>query len=830
MTGISWLDFKLGFRMLVKYPGLTLVGGIAIAFGIAVGAVLFTGVMQIVHPTLPLPGGERLVGIWYRDVAEAEPDRATVHDFARWREELRAVEDIGAFRTVRRNLITGDGRAEPAALAEISPSAFRLAQMPALLGRGLTDADGEPGSEPVVVLGHGLWQARFGGDAAVVGRQLRLGGEVHTIVGVMPEQFGFPVDHQLWTPLALEPLDFGPREGPELYVFGRLAPGMTLDEAQAELATVGRRMAADLPDTHQHLRPEVLPFARSIYDVQLSGTMQVGAYSVNLIALLFLALLAANVSILVFARTAAREGEMVVRSALGASRGRIVAQLFAEALVLGGIACVAGLIFARQALQWVVGVYEGTGGTRPFWWDIGLSGATIAYALFLTVAGTLVVGVLPALKVTGRNVQARLKSATASGSSLRFGGIWTAVIVTQVALTTLFVPLLVQGMLDMGEVAAGAEGIASNEFLSLEVAMDMDAQRNPGAGTGVGELDKEFGASLLALKQRLETEPEVVGVAWGSQLPGGFHPRHWLEVDDGMAAPPAGEPGHQIQIASVGDDFFAELGMPMVAGRAFGPSDVDSAARAVIVNESFMRTILGGRNAMGRRVRALNPDDPRRLGDGPAEPGEWYEIVGVVGDVTLTVDPDLPHNAGVFYPAAPGSVNPVQLAVHLRGEPAAFAPRVRGIASAVDPRLQLDEIRPLDAIRPEWLMTIQFWVRVALAVGGLLMLLAIAGIHAIMAFTVSRRTREIGIRTALGAGSGRIVRAIFARALAQFGAGIAVGVTLLLLLGGVPETPRHLALLAAGLAVMAGAGLLAAWMPTRRALRIQPTEALRADG
>ena len=824
-TGVSWLDFKLGFRMLVKYPGLTLVGGVAIAFGIGVGAVVFTAIMQLLHPTLPLHEGERVVGIWYRDVADVEPDRGSPHDFATWREELQTVRDLGAFRTVRRNLATGDGPAEPTVLAEISASAFRLARVPPLLGRVLDEADEQPGAEPVLVLGYDLWQARFGGDPAVVGQRVRLGSTDHMVAGVMPKGFGFPISHQLWAPLRLNVLDYKPREGPELTVFGRLAPGATMEEAQAELAALGQRMAADLPESHQHLRPEVQPYAKSIYPVHISGTMRLGAYSANLIGIAFLALLCANVSLLVFARTAAREGEIVVRSALGASRSRIVAQLFAEALVLGGVACLAGLAAATLALQWAVGVFEAVGNTRPFWWDLGLSPTTVLYAALLTVLGALVVGAVPALKVTGPEVQAQLKRATTGGSSLRFGGVWTGVIIVQVALTTFFLPLLIQAALDTDEVRSGAGGFRAEEFLSLQLGMDQEALPNASPQA----FDAQFGASYAALEQRLEAEPQVVGVTWGSQLPGGYHHRHWLELDDGMVAPPDGQPGHQIQIASIAPDFFEVLGAPILAGRAFASGDLEPEARTAIVNESFVREILGGRNPIGRRVRSLNADDPLELGGADAEPGPWYEIVGVASEVGLTVDPDLDHNAGVFYPASPGSVHPAQVAVHVRGEPEAFAPRLREIAFAVDPRLQIDHVLPLDGIRPEWLMTMQFWVRVALAVGGLLLLLSVAGIHAIMSFAVSRRTREIGIRAALGAGSGRIVREIFARSFVQIGLGIAAGLGLLMLLGGVPNSLRYAGLLTAGVAIMVAAGMLASWLPTRRALRIEPTEALRAD-
>lgn len=252
-----WLDLKLGGRMLIKYPGLTLVGGAAMAFAIAVGTAGFEILTQMVDPRLPLDDGHRIVGIRLWHTASNSVEEQALHDFVTWR-ELESVEDLGALQDLERNLITEDGRAEPVHVAEISASAFRLARVAPLLGRSLVEADEQSGAPPVVVIAHDLWQTRFAGNPAVIGPTVRLKNAQSTVVGVMPEGFAFSVNHRLWAPLRLNALDYSPRSGPEIKVFGRLAPGATLDQARAELTTIGLRAAADFPDTHEHLRPEVL--------------------------------------------------------------------------------------------------------------------------------------------------------------------------------------------------------------------------------------------------------------------------------------------------------------------------------------------------------------------------------------------------------------------------------------------------------------------------------------------------------------------------------------------------------------------------------------------
>ena len=840
--GLAWvagmrLDFVLGFRMLAKHPGLTLVGGLAIAFAIAVGAASFEVAGQLLHPRLPLPDGDRVVGLHNWDAAASRARRRAAADLLAWRAEARTVEELGAFRTLPRNLITGDGPVEPVQVAEMSATGFRVARVPPLLGRTLVEADEAPGAPPVVVIGHDVWRTRFGGDPGVVGRTLRLGGTRSTVVGVMPEGFAFPVAHSLWVPF--RPGDPAHGEGPEVQLFGRLAPGATLAEARAELATLGRRAAADFPATHRHLRPEVLPYAESIFPVRADATARAALYSIVLFFAVFLGLSCGNVATLVFARTAMRESEIVVRTALGASRGRIVMQLFAEALVLAGVAAAVGLAAAAMGLGWGRTLLQSEEVLLPFWLAPRLSWPTVLYVGGLAVLGAAIVGVLPALRVTGPGVEGRLRR-TATGGGMRLGGLWTKVIVAQVAVTVALPAAAYFTRRDAVQLRALEPGFAAGEFLSARLDMDRE--------TEAGALDEaawaaRFGRSYEEVERRLAMEPGVAGATHADRLPRMDHPQRRVEVE-GAAAPPsglslcqggavlAGQP-ECVSGASVAADYFEVMGAPVLSGRGFHAGDLAPGARVVVVNQSFAARTMGGRNPVGRRVRYLDPADPDAAAP-DAEPGPWHEIVGVVKDLAMTDGSDPGESgAGVYHPVAPGAAGPVLLAVRLRGDPAAFAPRLRALSAAVDPTLRLDRFLPLDEVQRDSLASIAFWFRILLLAAAVALLLSLAGIYAVMSFAVSRRTREIGIRVALGADARRIVRAIFSRALAQVAIGVAVGgaltAALALLISGGRVSLGGAAWVAGHMAVMVAVCLLACVEPTRRALRVHPTEALRAD-
>jgi putative ABC transport system permease protein len=840
------LDTKLGIRMLVKYPGLTIVGGLAMAFAVWVGATTFEVVRQLKHPSLPLPNGERVVELRNWDVVEGAPDPRALRDFVLWRESLKSVTDLGAYRDLSRNLLGSTGDATPVQVAEISATAFRIDPSKPLLGRVLGAADERAGAPPVLVLGYDVWKTRFEGDAGVIGRSVQLGDTFATVVGVMPERFGFPVSHEAWIPLRSDVLDQPPRDGPPVMIFGRLAPGVSLDEAQAELSVLGGRSTAQLPATHQHLRAQVLKYTKASSDPSPSGGILM--YAFNVFALMLLVLVCCNVALLMFARAATRETELVVRSALGASRGRIVAQLFAEALVLGALATAVGLAAAHYVLdEWVEYFLELNMGRLPFWYDLGLSPVTVLYAAVLTLLGAAIAGVLPALKVT-RGLGTRLKQGTAGGGGAQFGGVWTAVIITQVAFTVAFPAILYVEQRELLRIESFPAGFAAPEYLSARVEVDETAAALVKAlPADTTARRTKFAASLEEVRQRVMAEPGVRGVTFVDRLPRVGHVERYIELDGTVPASPA-EPSlapstalplREVSTARIDPSYFDVLEAPILAGRRFNSSDLLPGARAVIVDRGFVDQVLLGRNAIGRQVRFAREQRGVTLSD-DARP--WYEIVGVVNELGMGGATQRGRAAGFYLPAAPGSAGPLNMLVHVRGDPLSLTPRLRTIAMAVDPTLRLSELQRVDQATSGVLWIMNMWLRATLGLTGIALLLALAGIYSVLSFTVARRTREIGVRIALGASPRGVVTAIFRRPLTQVGIGVAAGGAVIALVALLASgsgleggsfrptfTLGQVVLLVAYAAFMLGVCLLACVVPTRRALRVQPTEALRAD-
>ena len=835
---VSWLDFKLGFRMLAKYPGITIIGGLAMAFAIWMGAATFELVTQILNPRLPLPGGDRIVALRNWDAATNRAELKSLHDFTEWRTELRSIEELGAYRTVERNLITSDGTAGPVQVAEMSAAGFGVARVPALLGRPVLEADERPDATPVLVLGHDVWRLRFDADSGIIGRPVRLGHTMHTIVGVMPEGFSFPVTHNLWVPLRMRALDFARRQGPSINVFGRLARGVSLDEANAELATVGRQASAAFPETHAQLRPQVMPYAKSVIDV--SGIAAVAVMSANIPLIMLLVLICGNVALLMFARAATREGEIVVRSALGASRSRIVMQLFAEALVLGALAAAIGLAAASYGVSWVMNVVGAEmleGAELPFWFQARLSASTVLYALLLTLVAAIIAGVTPALKVT-RSMGTRLKEAGAGGGGLRFGGVWTVVIVSQVALTVAFPVVAMMVRRDSVQVETADLGIPAAEYLT--VRMEMDREPPPGAppDTSRAAFGERFRKTTEELERVLESDPAIIGVTYADRLPGMYHPYRLVEVDEGGSAPLNPQwPAYRVSQIHIDPEYFATVEAPILLGRDFHSGDLVDSARVAVVNESFVRLVLGGRNPIGRHLRYVHFEESER--DDDMRVGPWFEIVGVVPDMGTLVGASTtgdPKIAGIYHPsmpAMPATSRATRLAVHVRGDPMAVAPRVRAAAMQVDPGLRLYDLMLLEDVTAGELEFLAFWFRISMMVSAMALILSLAGIYAVMAFTVSRRTREIGIRIALGADRWRVMVAIFRRPVIQVAFGVLAGAALVTFLAfsieGGKLTAKSVAMIFVYVLVMMSICMLACIVPTRRALSVEPTEALKAE-
>ena len=806
----SWLDFKVGFRMLVRYPGLTIVGTAAIAVAIALGTLYFEALNKWQNPRLPVRDADRVISIraWDDSVMGVEP--RSLHDFAIWREQLKSVDLVGAAITFERNLATEDGVVQPVRGAEISANAFRMLGATARLGRTLVAQDENPAEPPVVVISYLLWKARFDSDPGVVGRTVKLGTASTTIVGVMPEGFGFPVAERIWTPLRANGSTLVPRSGPAVTIFGRLAPNASLDAARAELRVIGARMSASYPATHKHLTPRVTPYAKPLAEGGEMLIVRRVAYIVNGIFLMLLGVVCANVATLVFARTATRGWEITVRTALGANRGRIIAQLFIEALVLASVAAVVGLIVARVSLRWGLSMLAGSD-ALPFWIDDSLSLTTVLYTALLTLFGAAIVGILPALRVTRINVQDALRNESAARAGLRFGGFWTTVIVMQVAITVAFLPLAAGGVFESNRFNQRAEGIHAERYLIAGVSMDREDYVIDSSAFAA-----RARASADELERRLRSEPGVEQVAFADRLPVEDQFKYQIEVDTTTGIPANGM--RRSTLVHVSRGFFSTFGTSVVAGRDFAPLDFET-GHVMIVNESFARHVLGGRNAIGQRIRIVTGEVESVGGK------DWYEIIGMVKDFGWQL-PEPQEQSAMYRPSLPFVGRAGQVAVRVR-DPDAFATRLRTISADVDPTIQLTDVKGLGKAgggeaQANWALTGVAWL-----ISFIVLLLSATGIHSLMSFTVARRTREIGIRAALGASPGRIVRGIFSRAMLQISAGVVAGSGLAALMG--LGSTRQLLLLLAADGVMLVVGLTACAVPLRRALRIDPTEALRAE-
>lgn len=818
----SWLDVKLGLRLLVRNRGLTLVGGLATTVAISIAAIVFAAFDMVVWSPLPLDEGDRVVAIQVWDREAGRRRDTTWQDVERWRTSLQSIVEIGVFRTIRRNTIIPDGSIELGAVAEISAAGLRIARVQPLIGRPIADADAAPGASPVVVIGHDVWQRRFAGTRDVIGRELRLGKDVHTVVGVMPEGFQFPFNFEYWVPLRPEADGMLPNTGPEGAVFGRLAPGATLAQAHAEVSALGilpPGLRSAQRESGPALGARVVP-----YTFAFTGDFERGElgllWSVSSLVLVLLLLPpCANIAILNYARTVTRQQEFAARHALGGSRARIVWQLFVEALVLTTAAAGAALLILRVVSVVVAPRLQNVPGGPPFWMTFDISYRTLLFVAGLAVVGAAVSGLVPALQATRR--LARLGAGALAGrTSLRLGATWTTLVIAQVAFSVGVLPLaaeLAWGTLRTGVVGPG---FAAEEFATARVAME---------GTVTDANEALFGTRQRELTRRLLADPGILGVTSALRAPG---EEPWVFVDiEGLDAPTEALngrlPGFLARFNQVDTAFFDIYQVPGLAGRRFTEGDTAAEADAVIVNRNFAETIAPGGNALGRRFRYV-----RALGSeglpGP-QADRWYEVVGVVGNLPVTTDARVAYHA-----AAPGQIHPAHLQLRLRGDPAGLVERLRAVAASVDPTLHVDEVRTLAEIYREHRFGDNLGAIIIGAVTGSVLLLSAGGLYALMAFTVAQRRREIGIRSALGAQPRHLVASVFRRAFWQVGTGSAAGILAAYLagryvpieqVGGLPIP----GILPGAAAVMLAVGVLASLGPARRGLRIDPTEALRSE-
>jgi len=840
--GLAWLagmslDLKLGLRMMLKYPGLTFIGVLGLSVAVAIGAVAFGVLHNFVGASLPYDEGDRIVAI--QNLNRGSDDRGRplhLHDLETWRADLRAVGAFGAYRTVDRNLIVARERPEPIRVAEMTASGFRITRVPPLLGRYFNDGDERKGATPVVVIGYDIWQARFGKDSGIVGRTVRLGATPHVVIGVMPEGFAFPVNNMIWTPLRLDAADYERGKAPPINVFGRLAPNASIGDARKQAETIALRLASAHPSTHARVRTWVTPYTRVFIE---QPQIAWGFYLAQVLVTMLLVVIGTNVAILVYARTASRMGEIALRTALGASRRRIVVQLFAEALVLTTTASAIGLACGWLALR-ELGTYvvQVAGDQTPFWWTFGISPGAILYVLGLAVLAAAIVGVLPALKATQRRIHVTLQHLGSGGSGIRLGRTWNVLIVAQVAVAVALLPVVVYSVVVQARQneASDRPEIPTKDWVAASLRLDREESASAGAPGLDSTSANRYASTVAELIRRLKTEPAVADVVLASAAPGEDR-RSKFEVERARPLREAPSPSDTVpttNLAGAGRvevGFFRAFGVPVLAGRDFLTSDVTGEPNVVIVSQSFVKAFLGGADPLGRRVREARGTE----GDSEAAPaGPWNEIVGVVADFPNKDAETVPVAARLYRPLDPRTAQEVTIVVRVKGAlPAALGGRLREVAAAVDPTLRLASVRVLDKAQSFEKMADRYVVIAVTLLTASVILLSAAGIYALMAFTIARRRREIGIRAALGAGPRSVLVGVLRKAAGQIGLGIGIGtVTAGAMLqgmqGGKGDAQGLLVLLLVAL-FMGAVGVAAALGPARRALRIQPIEALRTD-
>ena len=821
---LSWGDVKVGLRLLRKHPMLNLAAVFALAVGIPVGLAP-SHLARALRAPLPSDADDRVRAIRYWDPLASAVAPTWDGEFADWAQTLRSFSSLGAFRTSSYNVASSDGRAAPAAGAQLSASVLQMLGVRPLIGRVFDAADFAAGAPDVVVIGHGLWSSRFGQDPRVLGRSIRVGSNLHVVVGVMPDGFAFPTNEALWLPLRLASVG-GVGQRVRVQVLGRLADGVSAERAQAELASQGppspsRAASASEARERARLQAEVVPFGLLYLSLPAGGLASLPEFRfMPLLTFALLLVACGNVAMLVFARTATRLQELAIRTALGASRARLVSQIFVETLLLAVIAAGVGVLAFDWALANVNLAGLAGAAAMPYWLSLGLTSETVLSAIALATVSATLAGVVPAIAITGRAISQNIRGR----SGVRFGRVTSALVVADIAVSVAAVGMAfaVSSHATDLQVANRATGIPAAEYLAVEFRLPQD-------GDVSDRLRGQLAAAQRALVAALEQEPGVRRVAVGDVLPRMEHPSRPYELDG--VGREGDAPLRWTRLARVDADFFGALGTPVLRGRDFERTDAAEGSPPVaIVNTAFVEGALEGRNPTGRRVRF-----PTISGTDSAE---WRQIVGVVGPLGVNVL-NADRGEGVYLPAAPGSINPMQVAVHSAMPPASLTGRVRELAMEVDPELVMGRSWVLSDVRQgDWYLVMGL-VAGLVALVGVLIALATSGLYAMLSLSVTERTREIGIRAALGASRRALLMTILKRSLVQIGVGAAIGLPVAARFvfeltgttdGGGSVSRAMAVALGLSMGIVLLVGLSSCLVPTRRILAIEASEAMHADG
>jgi putative ABC transport system permease protein len=807
-------DLRFALRLIAKERWFTAVAVAALALGIGVNATVFTLVNAVLIRGLPFKDSAQLYMMGPRRPQDTGMRSLSHADLQDWRAQARSVPAIAAFSRGSINLADDRGLPEQARAAWLTANAFQVLGQQPLLGRDFTAEDERKGAERVVILGYGIWKNRYGGDDGVLGRALRINGEPATIIGVMPEGLMFPTDSALWLPfvptVAQEKRDNRPLEA-----FGRLRADATRAQAQAEADAIARGLAAQYPDTNKELSAAAV----QTFNERFNG----GNIRQVLLSLLgavgFVLLIScANVANLLLSRAAQRSREIAVRIALGASRWRVVRQLLVESVVLGFIGGAIGVVLALagvRAFDWAVSGETG----KPYWIQFTMDWVVLGYVAGVCVLTGILFGLAPALQVSRTSVNEVLKEGGRGNSSgRRAQWLSSTMVVVEIALT--IVLLVGAGLMTRSFLKLYSQDLGIKPDYLLTMRLNLPETKYPKP-----EVRREFYDRLAPRLAALSgAESAAISTSVPPQGGGGRD----LEIDGRPPAPGVTRP--TVTTIIVSPTFFETIGAPLRRGRTFSGNDGAAGSEAIVINQRFAAQYFPGEDPIGRRVR-FPAREPR-----PADPpAPWNTIVGVSPDIRHGAPQDAEQAAVAYIPLRQEPSRFTTLLVRTRLDPAIMVGAVRREVQAIDPDQPVFSALTLQQMLAQRQWPFRVFGTMFALLAAIALTLAAVGLYAVMAYSVTQRTQEIGVRMALGAAGRQVSWLILRRGLIQLAIGLTLGlagawlasrVLRPLLVQVTPTDPATFVGISLLLALVA---LAACIVPARRATRLDPLVALRQD-
>jgi predicted permease len=814
-------DVRVGVRALGKTPGSTLSAVLALTLGIGLTTLMFSIVYGVVLNDLPFDSAHRLANVTYaREIVPGAFELPSYHEFNDLRSEQRSFEGLAAFTLSAVTLRAGtyperyDGVLVTAGL-------FELLRVRPLMGRTITSADDRPGAPLVVLLSYDVWQNDFAADPAIVGRVIQAQGESATVIGVMPERFEFPQTQEVWLPWRMDVQRVARDRSPLAQVIGRLAPDATIEQARAELTTLARRFAATYPTRPRRpqrlegppqqgtsdLEMQVMPLKEAFLPRRVSSLL----YTMLTAVALVLLIACSNVANILIGRGVLRAREIAVRNALGASRFRIIRLFLTESMLLAASGALLGSILAVLGMRLFTNAIANA--AAPFWIDIRVHPPVILFVAALTALAALLAGAIPAWQAARANASEVLKDDSRASTSFRLGRLSRALVVLEIALS---VGLLVGAGLTIKSVINLTRtdfGFDTRQVFVSRIELPGRAYPDPAAR-------HRFYRELLA---QLERVPGVPAIALTSGVPGlGLDPAPY-EIEGRVYQSRRDYPRAPLGIASPA--FVDIIAAQPMRGRTLTAADDGHSEPVALVSATFAQREFPAGNAIGSRIR---------LPMGPLEV-PWRTIVGIIPDANLG-GLNYPDQAGIIVPLAqaePG--DEMMIVARTSGAPLDITTLMRAAVATVDPQLPLYDVNTLrKAIDGEGVI---YWIFGSMFVifGLAALLLAAIGVYGVMSAGVRQRTREIGVRMALGASRAAVLRLVLGQALIQLGLGLALGLALAFFLGRLLTVilfrvaPTDPITFFAIISVMTGVALLATLLPAARAARVHPIESLRHD-